>query len=468
MRTLRRAPLRAAEELRGAALLMAFLVLIVLLAIVYQVHTVTQTDARVSRNEITRSTMDLALQSVMLQVYEDLAEDARAAQGGEEGAADGLGGDPASPAAPPVGEGEAGELARNPETVDSMMDSWFAPQSTNFGDIQVRIFVRDENSKYNVLNMINPDEEVVEEAYDRVVRILDNFREETEFDLTSTEAEEVATAMQEYMQDRRTMDRIPRATFLNGDEELDDQVLPMTFREFRLLEPFRDDMFMDFFGEDDERIHGIEAFLTIYTAPAVGPEEANSGRPSGTGGWTVNMNTAPLAVLAALIDDREIDFRLWDEIKEYRNEEEEPLEEEGSEDGLGPEEADPMLDEFGEEILPTKIFDSLDELEELFEFQDLDEEEKTTVRELLRVDSDVFEIVLAARISTRAETADEMDFESRTEREKFFRSGEHLVRVVRSVVWRREVEDDIEIVPLVPWEVLDNAPLQVLDKPEDE
>ena len=71
---------------------MAFLVLIVLLAIVYQVHTVTQTDARVSRNEITRSTMDLALQSVMLQVYEDLAEDARAAQGGEEGAADGLGG----------------------------------------------------------------------------------------------------------------------------------------------------------------------------------------------------------------------------------------------------------------------------------------------------------------------------------------------------------------------------------------
>jgi len=82
VRILRRAPLRAAEELRGAALLMAFLVLIVLLAIVYQVHTVTQTDARVTRNEITRSTMDLALQSVMLQVYEDLAEDARAAQSG--------------------------------------------------------------------------------------------------------------------------------------------------------------------------------------------------------------------------------------------------------------------------------------------------------------------------------------------------------------------------------------------------
>ena len=119
-----------------------------------------------------------------------------------------------------------------------MMDSWFAPQSTNFGDIQIRIFVRDENSKYNVLNMLNPDEEIAEEAYDRVVRILDNFREETDFDLTSTEAEEVATAMQEYMQDRRTMDDIPRATFLNGDEELDDQVLPLTFREFRLLEPF--------------------------------------------------------------------------------------------------------------------------------------------------------------------------------------------------------------------------------------
>ena len=385
---------------------MAFLVLIVLLAIVYQVHTVTQTDARVSRNEITRSTMDLALQSVMLQVYEDLAEDARAAQGGEEGAADGPGGDPAAPAAPPVGEGEAGELARNPETVDSMMDSWFAPQSTNFGDIQVRIFVRDENSKYNVLNMLNPDEEVAEEAYDRVVRILDNFREETDFDLTSTEAEEVATAMQEYMQDRRTMDDIPRATFLNGDEELDDQVLPLTFREFRLLEPFEDDMFMDFFGEDDERIHGIEAFLTIYTAPPGDEEEANSGRP--VGDRRVDGQHEHRAPRGPRCSHR----RPGDRLPPLGRDQGVPqrgggaARGGGSEDVLGPEEADPMLDEFGEEILPTKIFDSLDELEELFEFQDLDEEEKTTiVRELLRVvDSDVFEIVLAARISTRAET----------------------------------------------------------------
>lgn len=448
---------------------MAFLVLIVLLAIVYQVHTVTQTDARVTRNEITRSTMDLALQSVMLQVYEDLAEDARAAQGGDEAGAPG-GADPAAAAAAPgaTGDGEAGALPRNPETVDSMMDTWYPPQSTNFGDIQVRVFVRDENSKYNVLNMLNADEEIAEECYNRVVRILDKFREDTDFDLSSSEAEGLATAMLDYMKDRRGQDEIPRAAFLNGDEEVEDQVLPLTFREFRLLEGFDDGLFQDFFGEEDERIHGIEAFLTVFTAPAVGSDDVNSGRPASSGGFTVNMNTAPLAVLAALVDDREIDYRLWDEIKEYRNEEEEPLEDEESEDGLGAEEAEPMLDEFGEEILPSKIFDSLDELEELFQFKDLDESEKSTVRELLRVDSDVFEIVLAARISTKAEGDQELEFETRTEREKYYRSGEHLVRVVRSIVWRRETEEDVVIVPLVPWEVLDSAPLQVLDNPDEE
>ncbi len=127
-----------------------------------------------------------------------------------------------------------------------------------------------------------------------------------------------------------------------------------------------------------------------------------------------------------------------------------------------------MLDEFGEEIFPKQIFDSLDELDEIYDYEALNEAEKSTITEALEVTSDVFEIVIAARISTSSDVNQRLEFESRREQEEYFRSGEHLVRVVRSVVWRRAMDDDVVIVPLVRWEVLDNAPLQVLDFPDEE
>lgn len=451
----------AAPERRGAALLLAFLVMIVLIAIVYQIHTVTQTDARVSRNEITRAQMDEAIRSVLVQIYEDLAEDARAALAAE-------GGDAASGPAEtsPGGGGGAGTEGppRNPDTVDSQMDSWYAPQSTNFGDIQIRIFVRDENSKYNILNMLHPDPEQAELAYNRVVRIIDKARGGTEQDISAPEAQEIAEEMRRYMMERRSFSDLPRPRQLTANEEDDDFELPASLAEFKMLESLRETHFLDSFGEDDERIHGLDAFLTIYTSPAMGPEEGGAGAPTGAGGDKVNVNTAPLAVLSALFD-QEIDYRLWDEVLAYRNEEEEPLEGEEDEGSLDDE---PLLDEFGEELIQKQIFDSLDELEELRTFADLGETEKTDVRALLDVNSDVFEIVLAARISSSTSAEEEEEFTSRKEQEKHFRSGKHLVRVVRSVVWRREAGDDVEIVPLVPFEVVTNPPLQVLDFPDEE
>ena len=127
-----------------------------------------------------------------------------------------------------------------------------------------------------------------------------------------------------------------------------------------------------------------------------------------------------------------------------------------------------MLDEFGEELIQKQIFDSLDELEELGSYADLGQAEKTRVQALLSVESDVFEIILAARVAASSRNEEVEEFESRREQEEHFRSGQHLVRVVRSVVWRREAGEDIEIVPLVPFEVLTNPPLQILDFPDDE
>ena len=43
------------------------------------------------------------------------------------------------------------------------------------------------------------------------------------------------------------------------------------------------------------------------------------------------------------------------------------------------------------------------------------------------------------------------------------------MRTVRSVVWRRVLEDgSVQIVPLVRWEVLDYVPLEVQDFPDED
>ncbi|MDG1490562.1 MAG: type II secretion system protein GspK [Planctomycetota bacterium] len=451
----------ARDACRGAALLMAFLVLIVIIAIVYQINTVTLTDERITYNEITRAQMDLAIESVLLQTYEDLAEDARAAQASE-------GEDPAAGAGDPGAASEPGEAPRNPDTVDSRMDRWYTPQSTSFGDIQLRIFIRDENSKYNVLNLLQPDELMAEQAAQRVARILDYARGGTSEDISGGDAEEMALAMQAYMAERLGSDQVPQPRLLTTDLENEQQSVPFTFSEFRSLPGFEDGMFEDFFGEDDERIHAITSYLTVYTSPVVGDEEEASGLPVGNGGWGVNVNTAPFAVLSGLFSGREFPISLWEGIRDYRNEAEDPLEDEEGEEGVEDVEPEPMLDEFGEEIFPKQIFDSLDELDEIYDYEALNEGEKSTISEALEVTSDVFEIVIAARISTSSDVNQRLEFESRREQEEYFRSGEHLVRVVRSVVWRRPVDDDVMIVPLVRWEVLDNAPLQVLDFPDED
>lgn len=450
-------PLAAHADRRGAALLLAFLVLIVIIAITYQIQTVTKTDARVAHNEITAATMDLALESTLLQVLEDLAEDARAAQA----AASESGGVPDPNAATPGGEagagGEAGGPEENADAVDSQMDGWFTPASTNFGDIQVRIFIRDEDSKYNVLNLLQPDDEAAQEAFDRVTRILDNCREGTSYDIGPSEAQELTRAMKQHLAERDASE-LPRPALLSDNEEEPQRGLPLTFREFRALEPFRDDHFYEGYDEHDNRVHGIDAFLTVYTSPAMGEE--GPGAVTATNGFAVNVNTSPRAVLDGLLDRRIVSGRLWESIVDYRNEAEDV-------DPNAEEPLEPLLDEFGNEVTPKKIFDSLDELEEIYEFKALLDQEKLQVRSMLAVQSNVFEIILTARLPTQREEDRIFEFKSRREQEAYYRSGAFLVRTVRAVYWRAPGEDDVTLVPLVRWEVLDQAPLQVLDFPDD-
>jgi hypothetical protein len=107
------------------------------------------------------------------------------------------------------------------------------------------------------------------------------------------------------------------------------------------------------------------------------------------------------------------------------------------------------------------------ELEEVFDFKSLLAEEKTKVNQRLAVQSHVYEIILTARLPTQREEDRQFEFRSRREQEEYFRSGNFLVRTVRAVYWRAPGEEDVTMVPLVRWEVLDDPPLQILDYPDD-
>jgi hypothetical protein len=448
---------QAHPDRRGAALMLSFLVLIVILMICYQIARTTGLDRNEAQRTRTLTAMDYAISSAFMQVEEDLLADV--AESGEEEAAGGAAVDPSL-----MGGGDEKDPAEGGGTgaSDSQMDAWATPQVTQIGGEDLRIFVVDEDRKFNLLNMLAEDEEEAEEALEIVTRILDNCREGTLADLDRSEASEMARAMRDHMT-RRNDSVLPRPQQLSsgdGDEESqreadpDAPAMPLTMREFVVLEPFQEQHFRDFFDQDGERVHSIDQFLTIYTSPAT------YSSPDAESGYEVNLNTAPLAVLNGLFDSREVDTRLWDEVLAYRNEAEEVDEDE--------EDYQPTYDEFGNEVPPRKFFDDLDELAELRSWDNIEAEEQAPILERLVTTSNVFSIYVVARKPLANEENQILQFQSLREREEYERTGLHLVRVVRRVVWRRGGGDGgSSMTPLVPWEVLDHAPLQVLDYPED-
>ena len=469
MRTpFRSASVPTAAERRGAALLLSLIVLFVLVAIVFQISIGTGTDARVARNEVGLATMDLACESALLEVVEMLKSDAPATGGEGEAGAGGL---------PNMGGGDdlsGGGEDQGGGNVDSRQDQWGQPQRTQINEIDLRILIQDEDSKYNLLNMLRDDENAAEKSYERVVEILDLCRGGTSEDIDSSTAREMADAMREHMRDR-TQSLLPKPKQLSDLEDKEDFGLPMGLREFVVVDPFHEGHFRDYLDEDGLPVHSIGSFLTVWTCLSMDPPLPTSDTPDAdsgdrtadaagatsfvTGpGIVVNINTAPLAVLRALMPDHAVDPRLWDDLLEYRNLEEESLDPD----------ADPILDEFGEEQFEKRVFDSLDELEELYPFTQLGDVERRELEAMLTVESSVFSVFITARRNTGSEEADQVAT-SRRDQEELERSGAGLERTIRAIFWRRAgQEEEVEIIPLVRWEVLDYAPYEVLDFPDDE
>ncbi len=521
-----------ARSRSGAALLLSLLILLVLFAIVFQINVGTGTNARVARNDVGLTTMDLAVDSALLQVDDQLKTDAESAgaQTPSGGMAPGGGG---GAAAAPSGGAVGAAAGQGQAASDSRKDEWARPQRTSINDIRVRILVQDEDSKINVLNLLDPDEKEAEAAFDRVVRCLDLCREGTQADIDTRTAERMARAMLDYMKDRKTS-RVPRPALLSDNPQNEDLGLPLSLKEFAVLPPFDESHFRDFRDQDGKIVHSIGSFLTVWSSVATVADLARSGRggasggapgtpgaagaaggasgagsgaqgqpatgkSSGssaaagtggsagapgaagaapgaagaggagasaggvdTGGYAVNVNTAPVAVLKALFDSRDLHPRFWDRVLEYRN-----LEEEKPKDAPESEKTEAPLDEYGEPIVDRRIFDTPGELSEVEGYQDLPSAIQAKLSQLITTESHVFSIFVIARRSTAAEG--DMSEELGTPEEIRAReeAGNSLLRVVRSVVWRHKGDDQVEIVPLVRWEVLDYLPYEVQDYPDE-
>jgi len=505
----------------GAALMLSLLVLLVLVAVVFQINIATTTDARVARNDISLSTMDLAIESAMLEVFEQLKADAEAAAA--EGSAGGAPGG-ASPFGGAMAGGAGGAEGGAAGAIDSRRDDWARPQRTEINGVSMRILIEDESRKLNVLGMLTEDEEQAELAYQRVVRVIDFFREGTDDDVSGGDAETAARALREHLT-RRSDSRLPRAPLLSDDPEADDIGLPLTLAEMVVAVPFEADWFRDRRNEDDIVLHGLDRYLTVWsslqtqgdliasrnTGPSGAGGAGGSGGPSGAGSggaggaaagapgaagssgaggtpqgaqtagsqagsaapradsgllsgggageaWKVNLNTAPPVVLKSLTDDRDVHPRLWDQVIEHRN-----LEDEEENDP----DADPVLDEYGEPILVRKIFSNAQELESMDEWTRMEPQVKNDILNLVGVSSEVFTIYITARIDTDTTRAGAA-FATREEQERYEESAGQLVRTVRCVVWRRTGEQGAELVPIQRWKVLDYQPYEILDYPGED
>ncbi len=245
------------------------------------------------------------------------------------------------------------------------------------------------------------------------------------------------------------------------------------------LEDISPALFVNFRDENDEIVCSIDTFLTVWSSVGLrsdlGPVEAENGmgqapvnapggqsggtEPTTVGGFGVNINTAPAAVLKGLTDDRDVPLRFWDDVIEYRNLRDEEV---------GDEDEEPQYDEFGEELYPRQIFDDLEELSDVRGWSDFDTELKEQIKGLLTTRSNVFSIHITARRSTASDDSVDgmMSAEERARAEESSTSA--LLLTVRSVVWRHTVEDEMVITPILSWEVLSSVPFEVVDYPDDE
>ncbi|MCH2101720.1 MAG: type II secretion system protein GspK [Planctomycetes bacterium] len=304
-----RRPVRPREG--GVILLLTLFVILITYALVAQLTIGTSVSYRVAENSadrirMTRAATDVSAEELLRMLADDMpggAEDEAVA--GADGLVSGLGGqgDP----------GEGGEEEDDGSNSDSRNDDWWRPTRFPIGEMEVHGFVQDENSKFNILSVFHPDQEVREQNRERFVRILDFLREDFEDDLDTRESERILEEFIEWCEgDLRDLEYpLPQrhSTLLlaqlaseaelasrpgndtesgGGDAEqatglTQELYLPYSLEEMLLLESVTEEVFYDEVRTRDRIAPGIETVFTIYTTINFDPPSADELNEVGDG-----------------------------------------------------------------------------------------------------------------------------------------------------------------------------------------
>ncbi len=494
-------PSRAAES--GVALVLTLIFSILLYILVAElvvssrmVRSTGENDALLARM---RNLMAYQLGDVEQQLIDDLAGQMEQEGGAGSGLGGALGGAQGGESGGAAG-GE-GEPEEDPSTkCDSSRDSWFHPVGNADEDITTYVWVEDENRKFNILALWSYDEEFAEFSRDRLVRLLDSLREDTEFDISTGDAERIAMEIKDWAK-RPDLDAIPRPKLKSDDERRREITLPMHLDELLLLPSVKDELFYD--KVLDGKVHlGLESVLTLWTSVVIDPGDPekvarqqakqavtepsqpgsggqSGGQGSGQGGAApaggtgkqggglaspaeneappqpdglgilINVNTATRPVLRALFPPDKIPDRVIDAIIRYRNEVDEEEMAKAEEEGVSTDVSD-----FGDLQLGAdqkyKFFETVADLEKVEEFAGLaDPQIKADFQAALTTKSDVFTIHLASLFKRNDE------------------NRVYVLRRARSVVLRVDDNGTGAVVPLVPFEERIGLRVQPVDMQEE-
>jgi hypothetical protein len=423
------------------------------------------------------------------------------ALGGAGGQAGGAGG------AAPEGEGAAEDPAAG---CDSSRDSWFHPTAHADNDLTTYVFVEDENRKFNILALWSPDEKFADFSRDRMVRLIDALREDTEFDIAAGDAGRIVQDLIDWGR-RPGTDAMPRPRLKTEDPKRREIAAPMHLDELLLLPSVTEDLFYD--KVLDGRVYlGLESVLTMWTSVRVDPGnpekaarlraaaiargenppdaasgEGGSGQPGGANGSSgsqaggaqaggaqaggaqanagqpgaedappqpdglgirINVNTATRPVLRALFPPEVIPDRVIDAIIKYRNEVDEDAQRK-AEEASGTGDGATTAD-FGdlrlENDVKRKFFAEVADLEKVEDFAKIADPEVKTKFQNALTTKSEVFSIHLATMFKRSE-------ENRV----------YVLRRARSIVLRIDDGADGKIVPLVPFEDRIGLRLQPID-----
>lgn len=461
----------ASDSERGVALVMALIFSILLYILVAELVVSSRMVRATGENDALLARMRTQMQYQLVESEEKLLADLvgqadeMGAEGGAAGALGGLAGAAAATGGGGEGEGGEGEEAEEDPTsvCDSSRDAWFEPVGHPDNDLTTYVWIEDENRKLNLLTLWSPDDEFAQVSRDRMIRLIDGLREDTEFDVSSGDATMIVQSIIDWG-NRPNTEQMPTPELKTDDELMREFHAPLHLDELMMLPLITSELFFDK-ALDKLFYPGLESVLTIWTSTVVDPgdpeklarQRAARGEPAlepevgkqpggeGLGdespqqpeglGIRINVNTASRAVLRALFDPVRVSDRVIDGIIRYRNE----IDEEAS-DEADTENAAESAD-FGEMQLGSQplynFFEAIGDLDEVEEFEQIsDDEVKSEIKNALTTQSEVFSIHMASL---------------------FKRSGAednrvYLVRRARSIVMRLDEGDEGKIVPLIPFE----------------